>query len=155
MKIGLLVDHIDILPTLADWYVRAWQPYYGSQGPGDAYADLKSRCNHDGLPVGLVALQRGEPQGVVALDRDPVTDLTPSVVGLLVAEKYRGKGVAAALINAASRLAHQLGYARAYMSTNILDDHLTRSGWRLLGEARFMNDEHGSIYVIDLAGQRQ
>ena len=76
-------------------------------------------------------------------------------IRLLVAQKYRGKGVAAAMINTATGLAHRLGYVRAYISTNILDDHLKRNGWRLSGEARFMNAEHGSTSVIDLADQGQ
>lgn len=155
MTIGLLADHPEFLPVLVDWYRREWRLYYGAQGPGDARADLESRCNRDSLPIGLVALRQDELQGVVALDRDPVTNLAPSVVGLLVTEKYRRKGVAAALLRAAIGLAVQLGYDRVYTSTNVLDDHLQRSGWRLTGEAHFMNDESGSIYVIDLANPGQ
>ena len=37
-----------------------------------------------------------------------------------------------------------------YISTTLLGDHLLRNGWHRIGDARFLNDEHGSIYVIDL-----
>ena len=36
MKIELLADNTEILPSLVDWYEREWSPYYGVDGPGDA-----------------------------------------------------------------------------------------------------------------------
>lgn len=155
MTIALLADHTELLPTLADWYAREWESYYGVDGPGNAHADLKSRCNKDAMPIGLVALHRNRLRGVVALDVDVATNLTPSVVGLLVAAEYRGQRVAATLLESAASLAGQLGYRRVYISTNILSDHLQRNGWRLFGKAQFMNDEQGLVYVFDLPDSRQ
>ena len=149
MNIALLADHIDVLPTLADWYRKEWEPYYGVDGPGDALADLESRCNKDALPVGLIAIEGNQVQGVAALDLDEATNLTPSVVGLLVGIEYRGQGVAARLLESATNLAERLGYGRLYISTTILGDHLLRKGWRYAGPVRFLNGEQGSIYSYD------
>lgn len=154
MTISLLADHVEFVPTLADWFVREWEPYYGAEGPGDAFADLKSRCNRDAIPIALVACQDRALQGVVSIDVDAATNLAPSIVGLLVASEYRRQGIAAALLESATGLARRLGYRRVYLSTSVLGDHLRRSGWELYGEARFLNDERGSIYVIDLQDQQ-
>ncbi len=155
MNIALLADHTEVLPILADWYVCEWEPYYGVDGPGDARADLESRCNRNTIPVGLVALDGNQVQGVVALDLDVATKLTPSVVGLLVAGEYRGQGVATRLLESAASLAGRHGYSRVYISTTVLGEHLLRTGWRLFGKVTFLNNKQGSTYVCDLLDSRQ
>jgi GNAT superfamily N-acetyltransferase len=152
MIIELLADNIEILPTLVDWYEREWSPYYGVDGPGDARADLASRCNRDAIPIGFVAKENDQLAGIAALDHDAATSLTPSVVGLLVADEFRRQGVASRLLKSATRLAEGLGYKQVYISTTVLGDHLLRNGWRWIGNAQFLNEEHGSIYVFELLG---
>ena len=154
MNIKLLAEHTEFVPTLADWYVGEWEPYYGIDGPGDAQADLKSRCNKTAIPIGLVAMEDGRILGVVALDVDVATQLTPSVVGLFVANEFRGRGIAGRLLESAVSLAEELGYPNVYVSTSVLGGHLLRSGWRLFGETRFLNDKQGAIYVRDLGSRR-
>jgi len=154
MTIEPLAEHTEFLPTLVDWYVREWEPYYGVNGPGDAQADLESRCNKAAIPAGLVARKGKQILGVVALDVDAATKLTPSIVGLLVARESRGRGVGRGLLESVVSLAKELGYPSVYLSTNVLGEHLLRSGWRLFGETRFLNDERGSIYVRDLGVQK-
>lgn len=150
MNIALLADHTKVIPTLVDWYRLEWEPYYGADGLGDARVDLESRCNRDALPIGLVALEGDQALGTVALDLDTATNLTPSVVGLLVGSEHRGRGIATALIESATSLAMQLGCGRLYVSTTALGNLLLRMGWQLFGEAEFLNDERGSVYVCDL-----
>lgn len=135
---------------LADWYRLEWERYYGEHGPGDAEADLESRCNRDVLPVGLVAMEGDRVFGTAALDLDAATNLSPSVVGLLVNRDQRRRGVATTLLQSAERLAGELGYDRVYVSTTILGELLTRLGWQRSGEVEFINDERGSIYVREL-----
>ena len=145
MQTELLANRADAIPLLARWYQAEWAPYYGPDGPGDALADLHSRSNLKKLPIGLVAIQNNEVLGTVALDLDPATNLKPSVVGLLVAPEWRGKGVATALLAAAEHLAKQLGCDKLYISTDILSDMLVRKGWRQIGEVEFLNRAQGSI----------
>jgi len=150
MKIELLADHRHAIPTLARWYEDEWPPYYGAGGPGDATADLESRLNRNVIPVGLVALDMDRVIGTAALATDAATGLAPSVVGLLVREAFRGRGTGRALIEAAAGLAGRLGHRRVYLCTSILDDLLVGSGWKRYGDASFLNDERGSIFVRDL-----
>ena len=155
MHIELLLDNTEYLPTLVDWYEREWGPYYGVDGPGNAQVDLESRCNRDAIPIGFVAKENDRLLGVAALDVDAATNLAPSVVGLLVADKARRLGVASRLLRTGIQLAEGLGYDCVYISTTILGHHLLQNGWRRMGDARFLNDEHGSIYVFDLPASRQ
>lgn len=150
MEIALLADHAEAIDALAAWYTQEWEPYYGARGPGDAAADLASRCNRDQPPLGLVAIEGGSIIGTVAIDRDGATGLTPSIVGLLVASEYRRKGVASMLLDAAERVARDLGYDELFMSTTILGEMLVRKGWIEKGEVRFLNDETGKLYSRSL-----
>ena len=150
MKIELLANQNDLIPMLSEWYLLEWEPYYGGRGPGDARADLESRCNLDEIPIGLVAMEGSEVQGTVALDLDPATNLTPSVVGLLVRRDRRGRGVATALLESAEGFARRLGYNRLYISTTVLGDLLVRRGWQPFAEVEFLNHAQGSIYAREL-----
>ncbi len=146
----MLADYPDVIPTLTEWYILEWKPYYGNQGPGDAKNDLISRCNHEVTPIGLVAMEDNKVCGTIALDLDTATNLTPSVVGLLVGHDYRRRGIATALLESAEDLARRLDYNQIYISTTILGDLLTSMDWYVLGEVEFLNAEKGSIYVRDL-----
>ena len=143
-------NHISVIPTLVEWYQSEWKPYYGIDGPGDARVDLESRCNCDQLPIGLVAIEDNQVLGTAALGLDVTTNLTPSIVGLLVGTAYRRQGIATALLSAVEELARQLEYRRLFVSTTILGDLLNRLGWKAMGEVQFLIAEQGSIYVRDL-----
>ena len=150
MAIELISDHLEVIPTLTEWYQSEWEPFYGKDGPGDALADLESRCNRDELPIGFVAIEDNQVLGTAALDLDVTTNLTPSVVGLLVEPAYRRRGIATALLNAAEDLARHLGYRRLYVSTTVLGEWLNQLGWKAMGAVQFLNAEQGSVYVRDL-----
>ena len=150
MDIELLAKHSESIPKLVDWYMSEWEPYYGADGPGDAHADLRSRCNRDEIPIGLVAVEDGEILGTAAIDVDAATGLIPSVVGLLVKPSQRRRGTATALIKRAESLARKIGYSRLFISTTILGKLLVRMDWHSQREVKFASDEFGTIYAKDL-----
>ena len=150
MKIEHLYDHPDAVSELARWYVSQWGPYYGDNGPGNARADLEARLSLEELPVGLVALEGGRVLATAALGLDVATNLAPSIIGLLVGQEHRGKGIGTALVEACLDVAGNLGLRRVYISTSVLGDMLERTGWHKMGEAGFLNDERGSVYVRNL-----
>ena len=94
-----------------------------------------------------LAVDNDEVLGTVALDLDPATGLSPSVVGLLVRHDRRRGGVATALLDAAEPVSQKLGYDRLYVSTDVLGELLLRRGWSMFGEVKFINGAHGSVYV--------
>lgn len=150
MNVALLADHAGFIGSLAEWFEQEWAPYYGKHGPGDARADLATRCNRERLPIGLIAVDGELVLGTAALDRDAGTGLEPSVVGLLVAPDSRGKGVASALIASAEGLARKLGYRELYTSTAILGESLRRRGWQEQLDVEFLNGEQGKVYRREL-----
>ena len=149
-SVALLADHAGLVDRLARWYEQEWEPYYGPQGPGDARADLESRCNRTRLPIGFVALGDHRLLGTAALDRDAATGMTPSIVGLLVAPDCRQSGVASMLLDFAENLARDLGHAELFISTSILGEHLQHRGWQQTADVEFLNNERGKVYVCDL-----
>lgn len=150
MTIEYLSDHPDVISELADWYVSEWEPYYGQTGPGDAWADLEARRSREALPVGLVAMEGGQVLGTAALGLDVTTNLTPSIIGLLVGPNHRGRGIGTALLERCVDVARELQHRRLYVSTNSLGSLLGKLGWQEMGKAKFLNDEHGLIFVRDL-----
>ena len=150
LSVVLLADHPGFVDNLVQWYESEWGPYYGPRGPGDARADLESRCNRRRLPIGFVALRDNRLLGTAALDRDPATGKSPSIVGLLVAPDFRHTGVASALLDFAEGLARELGYNELFMSTAILGEHVKRRGWQEQGGVEFLNDQRGTLYVCPL-----
>ncbi len=146
MNIAYLSDHRPEIPKLAAWYIAEWPPYYGAAGPGDAHADLMSRCNRNTMPVGLVAVEQQQVRATATLGLDVSTNLEPSIIGLLVGPQFRRQGLAAALITACEDLAQALGHRHIHISTSILGRSLQRHGWHPAGDVEFLNDEHGSIY---------
>ncbi len=150
MKIELLADHREVIPFLTDWYLLEWEPYYGIHGPGNAQGDLELRCNHEEIPIGLVAIEGDQVCGTISLDLDTATNLTPSMVGLLIGRDYRRRGIGTALLKSAEELARSLGYRRVYMSTTVLGNLLQRMGWHKLREVEFLNGERGLIYAHDI-----
>lgn len=153
-QIAFLADNAQVIPRLADWYRAEWEPYYGVDGPEDALFDLESRCNHDRIPIGLVAMKGRQVQGTIALGIDEATSLEPSVIGLLVGPEYRRQGVGKLLIESAESLAKRLGLDRIFLSTTVLDDLLRRLGWQPYGQVEFQSQEVGSIFVCDLGRDR-
>lgn len=150
MNINYLADHREAIPTLVQWYQAEWEPYYGNDGPGDAQADLAGRCNRETQPVGFVALENGTVVGTASIGLDITTGWTPSIIGVLVEANHREKGTGTALIAACRDAARELGYQHLQISTSVLGNMLERTGWRKMGSATFLNDEQGTVYIVDL-----
>ncbi len=150
MIIEHLSDHPDAISELSEWYLSEWEPYYGQTGPGDARADLEARRSREALPVGLVAMEGRQVLGTAALGLDVTTNLTPSIIGLLVGPDYRGRGIGTALIERCVDVARELRYRRLYASAALPGRLWGSTGWEEIGEARFLNNEFGSVYVRDL-----
>ncbi len=150
MKIEYLYDHPEVITELANWFVLQWEPYYGNSGPGNARTDLEARLSREALPVGLVAMEDKKVLATAALGLDVTTNLTPSIIGLLVGKDHRGRGIGTALLKSCIDVAHKLEHRRLYVSTSVLGSLLDRTGWQKMGEAKFLNNEFGSVFMCDL-----
>jgi GNAT superfamily N-acetyltransferase len=139
LHVELLVDNPEALPILKEWFEREWEPYYGSDGSGDANKDLRDSCNRDELPIAMVAILGGEICGTAALKVESVSThkhLTPWLAALLVLPEFRRRGVAERLIAAVEEKAKQLGFRHIYVGTSegsgTPESALRKRGWKFI-----------------------
>ena len=136
-QIALLADRPELVPTLTDWFIAEWEPYYGPDGPGDAGADLRGCLNRTALPIAVVALNGdGALLGTAALKQDSVGSergVGPWLAAFLVAPNHRGRGVGTALVAAIEDMAARLGFGSIYTSTDAAAGILERRGWQVFG----------------------
>ena len=132
-----LADHREWLPMLARWLEQEWPDWYGPDGPGDAAHDLEEAAQHDGLPLAVVALDRGIPCGISVLRPTDAaaaqTGHAPWVGGGLVRADLRGQGIGARLLAAMEGEARRLGFATIYCSTTGAQRLLERGAWESIG----------------------
>ena len=103
-----------------------------------------SEANRDGLPVRLVAFADGELAGTITLpDRATRTlpEYHPSLGGLLVVGRHRGRGIGTELVRAGMNLAGEQGYERVYATTVTARGILGRLGWKLVPAASHSNEQ--------------
>jgi GNAT superfamily N-acetyltransferase len=139
LQIELLADHPEAIPILREWFEREWEPYYGPAGPGNAEEDLRTSCNHDKLPITLLAIYEGKVCGTAALKAESVSThkhLTPWLAALLVAPAFRRRGIGEQLIAAIEEKAGQLGYKLIYVGTGegsgTPESSLRKRGWEFV-----------------------
>ena len=137
LRIVHLVDFPEAIPDLTRWFIEEWEPYYGSEGPGDAKADLAACCRRDELPIGLVALDMDDDVlGTAALKSSSVGDelgVGPWLAALVVGKDHRGRGVGRALVNAIEEEASRLGFDAIYTSSELDERVMAGRGWQAIG----------------------
>lgn len=132
IEIRPLGDVPSLLPLCTRWNYEEWGRDDGMTLGiiSDAFARMVREARGEHV---LVALVEGEPAGMVLLidcDLESHAHLTPWVAGVYVEPAFRGKGVAAALVEAAEAYARREGHALAYLYTAIPDLY-ARMGWAI------------------------
>ena len=137
IRIVHFVDAPEVMPTLVDWFVAEWAPWYGPDGPGDAEGDLAACSSRDMLPICLIARsQENELLGTAALKTESVGSelgVGPWLAAVLVAAPHQGKGVGTALVAAIEKEAARLGFEAIYTSTDTAGGIMQRRGWEPVG----------------------
>ena len=153
-RIGHLLDHPSLVPTLVTWFIEEWEPWYGAGGRGDAEADLTACSDRDSLPICLVALDPDHQLlGTVALRPTSVGSelgFSPWLAGLLVAPAHRGSGIGTALVYALEDEAARLGFNAIYTSTDTAENLVRRRGWVAVGSAPSLRGDT-TVFRCDLS----
>ena len=138
LRIVHLVEAPETVPTLAQWFVEEWAPYYGPDGPGVAEDDLLACCNRDEIPIALVVIDaESNVVGTAALKSESVGSEPgqgPWLAAFLVGRQHRGKGVGTMLVAAIEKEACRLGFQTIYTSTDAAEGIYRRRGWQALNQ---------------------
>ena len=138
-EIIYLADARELIVPLAPMFIDQWEPYYGRQGPGDAETALNDCCNHDEIPLALIALgENQEILGTAALKARSIDThryLSPWLAAMFVVERYRGQGIGVALIKEIEKNAIRLGYNYVYVGSGGVTPAMRTGGWALLDES--------------------
>jgi predicted N-acetyltransferase YhbS len=127
MKIDLLKEHQQHIPTLAGWFKEEWSDYFEGQSlVAIAEAQFASRLNDRTLPISLLAYENERPMGTVAMLPESITThthLSPWLGGLHVHPSYRHEGVGSKLVRTGLEKAIDLGFDCIYAGISKAEDH--------------------------------
>ena len=152
LEMRYLADVPDAISTLSKWFLQAWEPYYGVNGPGEAESDLRESLNRDRLPMCLLATDRsGALAGTISLKAESIShsELTPWGAAFVVEPTWRRQGVGTILVGFLEHEARRLGYRRLYMSTDAANAIVEGRGWHSFDTAESLRGTI-TVYAIDL-----
>ena len=142
VRIALLGDVPDVIPTLARWYKSEWTAWFADMASEEIEADFRLLLQRNQLPLGLVAFNTtGQPIGVCSIRSEtfaPYPHAGPWLRGLYVTPDERGKNIAGQLIRAAEQTAAQLPLTKLYAATHSAAGTFERAGW--LGFDQVLHD---------------
>jgi GNAT superfamily N-acetyltransferase len=140
MDVVYLVDCVEAIPQLAAWFRAEWPDEIG----GDAESGFHRCTNTSEIPIGLVAVDGDRPIGTVRLLSTSVhshSHLEPWIGGLYVEPRWRHRGVASRLIDAALETAGSIGVTRVYIGVAAARDFYERSGWAYLEDGDALGEK--------------
>lgn len=123
IEVQVLADRPDLIDQVG---ALRWQEWgYGEPDPESWIGATAAEAGRDRLPVTLVAVSRsGEAVGAVALgDSDNAMNVverdgrSPWLLGLVVRQQDRHRGVGRMLVTALGRLAARHGHSRVWVAT--------------------------------------
>jgi GNAT superfamily N-acetyltransferase len=121
VSVELLADHPHLIPVVGEIRWREWgRPPEPERL--DWWVDVTAReAGREELPVTWVAIDsRGQAVGAIGLGRFDIEerrDRSPWVLGLIVEEGYRNRGIGGELMRALESWAAHHGHARAWVAT--------------------------------------
>ncbi len=150
--IDFLADHLDVIPTLAQWFRAQWPDYFADWSQAEMEQDFLMDARREGLPIRLVAFEGNEPVGTIILRQpgnEALADFHPELGGLYVLEMQRGRGVGSQLVQAGMNLARQQGFESVYATTTAAAGILERLGWQYIQTVVYSDGEF-SLYQSKL-----
>jgi predicted N-acetyltransferase YhbS len=153
MQIDFLANHPHYIPLLATWHHAMWgvlDPTATLQG---RIARLTSHVGCPAIPTTLIAFDGATLLGsasVVENDLRSYPHLSPFLASVYVAEAYRRRGVASALVRRVMAEAQGMGLAKIYLITPDQQALYGRLGWQRLEEVHYRG-ETVTLMVASLA----
>jgi len=135
MTIEYLTDHLEVVPTLAQWQHAEWGHIRSDDTVEKRATRLRSWSHRDRIPLTVVALEAGDVLGSASLithDMETRMELTPWLAGVFVGEQYRRRGVGAQLVRRIMAEAGELKVPLLYLYTVHSEQFYAALGWTLL-----------------------
>ena len=132
MRISPLVNHPELVPTVAQWCCEEWPWYYANGDLAAACAYHQQTAQAARVPSGLVALEGSTLAGTISVIEDDMEtrpELNPWLGCLVVAPEFRRQGLASRLIDEGELLAKRLAVPVLYAWTETLCRLLLSKGW--------------------------
>jgi predicted N-acetyltransferase YhbS len=142
MKVDYLANQTRFVPTLTRHMYEHWRSLLDAMGKSrqDFAQSMRDRCHTDSLPLALVAFDKDQVLGTIALkpqDLDIRPELTPWLGGLFVLPQYRRRGIGSVLISRIVAEAERLRLPCLYLWTPSSEGLYARHGWTLLERAPY------------------
>jgi GNAT superfamily N-acetyltransferase len=153
MQIDFLANHPHHIPLLATWHHDMWgvlDPTATLQG---RIARLTSHVGCPAIPTTLIAFDGATLLGsasVVENDLRSYPHLSPFLASVYVAEAYRRRGIASALVQRVMAEVQDMGLAKLYLITPDQQAFYGRLGWQPLQEMPYRG-EAITLMVASLA----
>ncbi len=145
MKIDYLKNRPDAIPLIAKWYFDEWSYLSPNKTIDDMQQELNMYLNTDKVPLMLVAIIDDEVVGVTQLkfrEMSIYPDKEHWLGGVYVAEKARGKGVGAQLLNRTLEIAKSIGIELLHLQTLRLIGGLYKDlGWEAIEQVNYRNED--------------
>jgi len=135
MQIVPLADREDLIQELAELHHAEWQHLSPSMTLAKRAEVLSKLAGRQGIPSIFIATNDSGLMGSAALvqkDMETRQDLSPWLAAVYVKEKFRGQGVASALIARCEQEAVQAGVDAWFLYTESATKLYEKLGWTLL-----------------------
>lgn len=144
MHIDFLAEHVELIPTIAEWLYDEW----GDIRPGDSVdrriEQLEGLLNRDRIPTAVIGLSGAVPVGIACLvehDLPGREDLAPWLASVVVPPELRRQGIGKALVERVVEIAGELGHDELYLFTFDQEHFYAEMGWQTFDKAeRFGQD---------------
>ncbi len=123
MRLDLLKNCPEAIPTLTEWLYETWKPCDDSLTKEKLTLSLKQRLNDDRLPMAFVAFQGPQPVGSLSLKKCSEPELADFPADSLWASLHivpeeRNKSWAQELLKFAEKVGTRMGHKELYIYTS-------------------------------------
>ena len=145
MKIELLSQNQNWLPTIAKWYIEEWGPKKDAEATQKEIQKLQVYLNEKKVPLILVAFENDTLLGAVQLKMHEM-NIYPNyrywLGGVYVSKHHRNSGIAKALVLEAINKAIELNIDKLYLQTENLSGGLYKKlGWSAIEQVNYNGEE--------------
>ncbi|WGI24397.1 GNAT family N-acetyltransferase [Halomonas alkaliantarctica] len=119
--------------VVAGWIFEAWGHLHPGLTLEQAIDRTKAKCGQAGVPSIFVATQGAVPVATASLVADDMSirhELTPWLASVFVLPKWRGQGIASALVRRVEAEATASGFDRFYLYTPDQQALYRQLGWQ-------------------------